>query len=55
MLKGFKKRNVKRVNLLNQRANRKKKLRQQILRGKKMFKNDKLLEKVDHIYVPGKI
>ena len=55
MLKGFKKRNLKRVNLVNQRASRKNKLRQQILWGKKMSKNDKLLEKEDHIYVPGKI
>ena len=35
MLKGFKKRNLKRVNLVNQRASRKNKLRQQILWGKK--------------------
>ena len=55
MLKGFKKRNLKRVNLVNQRASRKNKLRQQILWGKKMSKNDKLLEKEDHIYVHGKI
>ena len=55
MLKGFKKRNLKRVNLVNQRASRKNKLRRQILRGKKMSKNDKLLEKEDHIYVPGKL
>ena len=54
MLKGFKKRNLKRVNLVNQRASRKNKLRWQILQGKKMSKNDKLLEKEDHIYVPGK-
>ena len=54
MLKEFKKRNLKRVNLVNQRASRKNKLRQQILWGKKMSKNDKLLEKEDHIYVPGK-
>ena len=31
MLKGFKKRNLKKVNLVNQRASRKNKLRQQIL------------------------
>ena len=55
ILKGFKKHNLKRVNLVNQRASRKNKLRQQILWGKKMSKNDKLLEKEDHIYVPGKI
>ena len=55
MLKGFKKRNLKRVNLVNQRASRKNKLRRQILRSKKMSKNDKLLEKEDHIYIPGKI
>ena len=35
MLKGFKKRNLKRVNLVNQPASRKNKLKQQILRGKK--------------------
>ena len=51
MLKGFKKRNLKRVNLVNQRASRKNKLRQEILRGKKMSKTDKLLQKEDHIYV----
>ena len=55
MVKGFEKRNLKRVNLVNQRASRKNKLRRQILQGKKMSKNDKLLEKEDHIYVPGKI
>ena len=55
MLKGFIKRNLKRVNLVNQRASQKNKLRRQILRGKKMSKNDKLLEKEDHVYVPGKI
>ena len=54
MLKGFKKRNLKRINLVKQRASRKNKLRRQILRGKKMSKNDKLLEKEDHIYVPGR-
>ena len=31
MLKGFKKRNLKKINLVNQRASRKSKLRQQIL------------------------
>ena len=51
MLKGYKKRNLKRVNLVNQRASRKNKLRQEILRGKKMSKTDKLLQKEDHIYV----
>ena len=35
MLKGFKKRNSKRVNLVNQRASRKNKLRRKILQGKK--------------------
>ena len=39
MLKGFKKRNLKRVNLVNQRASRKNKLRQQILWGKKNVQN----------------
>ena len=55
MLKGFKKHNLKRVNLVNQRASWKNKQRRQILRGKKMSKNGKLLEKENHIYVPGKI
>ena len=55
MLKGFKKRNLKRVNLVNQWASRKNKLRRQILQGKKISKNDKVLGKEDHIYVPGKI
>ena len=45
MLKGFKKRNLKRVNLVNQRASRKNKLRQQILRGKKMPKMTNYLKK----------
>ena len=35
MLKRFKKRNSKRVNLVNQRASQKNKLRRQILQGKK--------------------
>ena len=35
MLKGFKKRNLKRVNLVNQRRSQKNKLRRQILQGKK--------------------
>ena len=55
ILKGFKKRNLKRINLVNQSASRKNKVRRQILRGKKNSKNGKLLEKEDHIYVPGKI
>ena len=54
MLQGSKKRNFIRVNLVNQRASRKDKRRQKIFRGKKMSKNDKVLEKGDHIYVPGK-
>ena len=45
MLKGFKKRNLKGVNLVNQRASRKNKLRQQILRGKKMSKMTNYLKK----------
>ena len=52
MLKGCKKRKLKRVNLANQRACPKKKLRQQILWAKKMSKNDKLLEKEVYLYVP---
>ena len=55
MLKGFKKCNLKRVNLVNWQASRKNKLRRRILWGKKMSKNDKVLEKEDHIHVPGKI
>ena len=51
MLKGFKKRSLKRVNLVNQRASPKNKLRQEILRGKKMSKTDKLHQKEDHRYV----
>ena len=43
MLKRFKIRNLKRVNLVNQRASWKNKLRRQIFWGKKMSKNDKLL------------
>ena len=38
MLKGFKKRNLKRLNLVNQRASLKSKLRRQILRCKKVQK-----------------
>ena len=49
MLKGFKKRNLKRVNLVHQLASRKNKLRQQILWGKKTSKNGKLLEKEDPV------
>ena len=55
MLKGFKKRNLKSVNLVNQLASPKNKLRRQILQATKISKNDKLLEKEDHIYVFGKI
>ena len=54
MLKGFKKCNLKRVNLVNHRASWENKLTQQILWGKKMSKIDKLPAK-DHIYAPGKI
>ena len=53
MLKDFKKRNLKRVTLAVQRGCPKNKLRRQILQDKKMSKNDKVLEKEDHIYVPG--
>ena len=52
MLKSCKKSNLKWVNLANQRACPKNKLRQQTLQAKKMSKNDKLLEK-GHLYVPG--
>ena len=54
MLKGCKKHDLKRINLANQRACPKNKPRQQILRAKKMSKNDKLLEKGGHLYVPGR-
>ena len=53
--KGIEKSNLKRANLVNQRASRKNKIRRQILWSKKMSKNKKVLEKGDHIYVPGKI
>ena len=46
MLNSCKKGNLKRVNLANQRACSKNKLRQQILRAKKMSKNNNLLKKV---------
>lgn len=52
MLKSCKKSNLKWVNLANQRACPKNKLRQQTLQAKKMSKNDKLLKK-GHLYVPG--
>ena len=55
MLKGLKKRNLKRVNLVNKQASRENKLRWQILQGKTMSKNDKVIKKGDHIYVSGKI
>ena len=54
MLKGCKKDNLKRVNLANQQVCPKNKPRQQILWPKKTSKNDKLLEKESHLYVPGK-
>ena len=52
MLKSCKKSNLKWVNLANQRACPKNKLRQQTLQAKKMSKNDKLLKK-GHLYVRG--
>ena len=52
MLKDCGKRNLKRVNLVNQQAFPKNRLRQQILRAKKMSKNDKLLEKEGNLYIP---
>ena len=55
MLKGLKKRNLKRANLVNKQASRENKLRWQILQGKTMSKNDKVIKKGDHIYVSGKI
>ena len=45
MPKRFRKGNLTRVNLVNQQASRKNKLRLQVLGGKKMSKNDKLVEK----------
>ena len=45
MLKGFKKCNLKKVNLENSKS----------CGVKKMSKKDKLLEKEDHNYVPGRI
>ena len=54
MLKGFRKHNLKRVNLVNQRASWKNE-DSKSCGVKKISKNDKLLEKEDHIYVPGKI
>ena len=51
---GLQKRNLKRINLANQQASLKNKLRGQILWAKKMSKNDKLLEKEGNLYVPGR-
>ena len=51
MPKCFRKHNLKRVNLANQRASPKNKLRRQILRAKKISKNDKLLKKEDHMFL----
>ena len=45
MLKGLKKRDLKRVNLVNQRASRKNKLRRQILWDKKCPKMTQYLKK----------
>ena len=45
ILKGFKKHNLKRVNLVNQRASRKNKLKRQILRSKKCPKMTNYLKK----------
>ena len=45
MLKGLKKRDLKRVNLVNQRASRKNKLRRQILWDKKCQKMTQYLKK----------
>ena len=51
MLKGFKKCNLKRINLVNQRGSEKNKLRQQILWGKKMSKNDNLKKKIIYMFL----
>ena len=48
------KRNLKKINLANQQACLKNKLRGQILWANKMSKNDKLLEKEDNLYVRGR-
>ena len=52
MLRGCNKYNIKRVNLVNQRITSKNKLRQQVLRAKKMIKSDKLIEKEGDLYIP---
>ena len=44
---------LKTVSLADKRACPKKKLRRQILQADKISKNDKLLEKESHLYVPG--
>ena len=46
--------NIKRLNLANQQACLKNKLRQKVLWAGKMSKNDNLLEKEGHLYVPRK-
>ena len=53
MLGGCNKYNIKRVNLTNQRITPKNKLRQQVLRAKKMTKSDKLIAKKGDLYIPG--
>ena len=54
MLRGCNEYNIKRVNLENQRITPKNKLRQQVLRAKKMTKSDKLIEKKKgDLYIPG--
>ena len=55
MPKGVQKTLFKKGSLVNHEASRKSNRRQQILFGKKMFKDGKYLKKEDHIYVPGKI
>ena len=53
MLRGGNKYNIKRVNSANQRITPKNKLRQQVLRAKKMTKSEKLIEKEGDLYIPG--
>ena len=54
MLKGCKNIILKKINLTNSAECPKNKLRRQILWSRKMSKNDKLLEKEGHLYVPGR-
>ena len=55
MLKGFKKSNLKKGQFSKPASKMEKQTKATNLVGKKMSKNDKVLEKEDHIYVSGKI